>query len=489
MASEKNVEAQATVLEPPKWHRVGPISLPPFRSTLAQTCLIGFICFLVVGMFNVLGSIGGAGQLDATTADNSNTVLYALFAAIALISGPVCNYLGPKVTLAFGGVGYALYAASFWCFNHTANDGFVMFGGAACGVAAGLFWTAEGTILMSYPLEHQKGRYIAIFWAIWSMGAVIGSIIPTVDNWNQTESGSVKDGTYVALFILMMCGSIFALFLVRPSKVVRDDGSKVFLHTSTSIIQEMKNLPTALRREPYIMLFFPYAFCGLWYIPYQSNDYNSYFFNVRSRGFNSIWYNLATLVGAVVPGLLLDLKRFNRRTRAIGGWVFMFVMLNAILIAGVFPFRESHRGVPYDVMDSLDARSRAYVCLYFFYGFLDGAWQCYAYWIMGCLSNDPLVLSMYAAFYKVFGAAGAAIVFSLDANKKPYVDMFGSYWGLTAGALVCLLPLVLMRVTNHTEKIDDIDYAGAAGELPGAGVGEVVALSEFEKKDPNVLRE
>ena len=167
----------------------------------------------------------------------------------------------------------------------------------------------------------------------------------------------------------------------------------------------------------------------------------------------------------------------------------MFVMLNAILIAGVFPFRESHRGVPYDVMDSLDARSRAYVCLYFFYGFLDGAWQCYAYCIMGCLSNDPLVLSMYAAFYKVFGAAGAAIVFSLDANKKPYVDMFGSYWGLTAGALVCLLPLVLMRVTNHTEKIDDIDYAGAAGELPGAGVGEIVALSEFEKKDPNVLRE
>ena len=115
------------------------------------------------------------------------------------------------------------------------------------------------------------------------MGAVIGSIIPTVDNWNQTESGSVKDGTYVALFILMMCGSIFALFLVRPSKVVRDDGSKVFLHTSTSIIQEMKNLPTALRREPYIMLFFPYAFCGLWYIPYQSNDYNSYFFNVPGR--------------------------------------------------------------------------------------------------------------------------------------------------------------------------------------------------------------
>ncbi len=81
---------------------------------------------------------------------------------------------------------------------------------------------------------------------------------------------------------------------------------------------------------------------------------------------------------------------------------------------------------------------------------------------MGCLSNDPLVLSLYAAFYKVFGAAGASIVFNLDAQKKPYADMFGSYWGLTAGSLVILLPLVLMRVTNHTDQI-----AAASGATDG----------------------
>lgn len=157
---------------------------------------------------------------------------------------------------------------------------------------------------MSYPLEHQKGthilspeynympltsfvvlqgRYIAIFWAIWSMGAVIGSIIPTADNWHGNTSGTVKDGTYIALFILMICGSIFSMFLLKPSRVVRDDGSKVFLSKSTSIIQELKNLPAVIRKEPFIILFFPYSFCGLWYIPYQSNDYNAVFFNIRTR--------------------------------------------------------------------------------------------------------------------------------------------------------------------------------------------------------------
>ncbi len=178
---------------------------------------------------------------------------------------------------------------------------------------------------MSYPTEDQKGMlslwlylpnlslelgsYIALFWAIWSMGAVVGSIIPTVDNWNGNDSGTVRDGTYIALFILMMCGSFFALFLVRPSQVIRDDGTKVFLTQSSSLITELRNLPKALKREPFIILFFPYSFCGLWYIPYQSNDYNSYFFNVRSRVsrpcslFDCSWSQSLLLRGSTVFGI------------------------------------------------------------------------------------------------------------------------------------------------------------------------------------------
>jgi hypothetical protein len=66
--------------------------------------------------------------------------LYSVFAALALVSGSVCNYLGPKITLAIGGVGYALYTASFWCYNHTQNSGFVIFSGAMCGVSAAFLW-------------------------------------------------------------------------------------------------------------------------------------------------------------------------------------------------------------------------------------------------------------------------------------------------------------------------------------------------------------
>ncbi len=30
-------------------HKIGPITLPAYRSPLAQTIMIGFVCFLVVG--------------------------------------------------------------------------------------------------------------------------------------------------------------------------------------------------------------------------------------------------------------------------------------------------------------------------------------------------------------------------------------------------------------------------------------------------------
>ncbi|KIX01102.1 uncharacterized protein Z518_10168 [Rhinocladiella mackenziei CBS 650.93] len=456
--------------------KIGPIKLPAYRSPLAQTIIIAFVCFLVVGMFNVLASLGGAGQLDPTLSDQANIVLYAVFAGLALLSGSICNYLGPKITLAIGAVGYALYAASFWCYNHTQNSGFVLFAGAACGFSAAFLWTAEGTMLMSYPTEDQKGRYISLFWTIWSMGAVIGSIVPTAQNWSNTEAGSVNDGTYIALFILMLGGSVLAMCLVHPSKVVRDDGTKVYVVQHASLLQELKNVVKSVQVEPWIILFFPYSFAGLWYIVYQSNDYNAYFFNVRTRSFNSIWYNFAQMAAAGLLGLFLDIKYFKRRTRALLGWVIMFVLFNAILIGGIFPLRESSRDHPVGkVLDVTDSDAGGYIALYFFYGMLDGAWQCYAYWIMGTLSNDPLVLSMYGAFYKVFGAMGQAIVSSLDESKKPYTTMFGSYWGLTAGSLLVLLPLVLKRVTNTSKStiVDTTSSAtmiGAGGAQGGMGV-------------------
>jgi MFS family permease len=110
-------------------------------------------------------------------ANNANVALYSTFSVVGFFAGTFTNKLGIKLTLSFGGLGYFIYASSLLSYNHTQNDGFLIFAGALLGVCAGLLWTAQGAIMMSYPPEGSKGRYISWFWMIFNLGAVIGSLV------------------------------------------------------------------------------------------------------------------------------------------------------------------------------------------------------------------------------------------------------------------------------------------------------------------------
>jgi hypothetical protein len=148
-----------------------------YASPKVQLVMVSLVCFLCPGMFNALGGLGGGGQVDATVQDDANTALYSTFAVVGFFSGTFANRLGIRLTLSIGGLGYCIYAASFLSYSHTENRGFVIFAGAFLGVCAGLLWTAQGAIMMSYPPEGSKGRYISWFWMIFNLGAVIGSLV------------------------------------------------------------------------------------------------------------------------------------------------------------------------------------------------------------------------------------------------------------------------------------------------------------------------
>ena len=140
-------------------------------------------------MFNALNGLGGAGQLskNAYASDASNSALYATFAVVGFFAGTVTNALGIRLTLSFGGLGYCVYVSSYLCYNHTQNLGYVIFAGFVLGCCAGILWSAQGAIMMSYPPERLKGRFISWFWIIFNMGAVIGSLVSCCrQNTSQT---------------------------------------------------------------------------------------------------------------------------------------------------------------------------------------------------------------------------------------------------------------------------------------------------------------
>jgi hypothetical protein len=181
----RDVETAGDSRQPTGWKykriSVGPIKLPPYASPGTQLVLVAFVCFLCPGMFNALGGLGGGGQVDPTVANNAGVALNSTFSIVGFFAGTLVNRLGIKLTLSIGGLGYCIYAASFLSYSHTANAGFNIFAGALLGVCAGLLWAAQGTIMMSYPQESSKGRYISWFWMIFNLGGVIGSLVGGVE--------------------------------------------------------------------------------------------------------------------------------------------------------------------------------------------------------------------------------------------------------------------------------------------------------------------
>lgn len=93
------------------------------------------------------------------------------------MAGSIVNWVGIRLSIAFGGIGYCIYAISLLVSVHKHVPGFNIFAGAFLGICAGILWAAQGGIMISYPPEEKKGAYFAWFWGIFNIGGVMGSLV------------------------------------------------------------------------------------------------------------------------------------------------------------------------------------------------------------------------------------------------------------------------------------------------------------------------
>ncbi|KAM3077202.1 hypothetical protein ACMFMG_003333 [Clarireedia jacksonii] len=446
-----------------KQHKLFGFTIPWYASPQVQITMVGFVCFLCPGMFNALGGLGGGGRQDPTLADNMNTALYSTFAVFGFFGGTFINKLGIKVCLAFGGLGYCIYAISLLVSLHAHVDGFNIFAGALLGVCAGILWTAQGTIMVSYPYEGDKGKFFGIFWGIFNFGAVIGALIPLGQNIHNTEAGNVNDGTYIAFIILMFIGALLAMCLCNATDIVRPDGTKVVLMKHPSWKSEFTGLWETLRYEPMIILLFPMFWSSNWFYPYQQNAVNGAVFNVRTRSLNNVLYWAAQIVGAVIFGYGLDAGNFRRSVRAKAALALLFV-ITMVTWGGGYAFEKLYtrysvsKDANYVAVD-WTAGGKKFVgpmFLYIFYGFFDSAWQGCVYWFMGALSNSGRRSANYVGFYKGIQSAGAAVMWALDSRKTSYKGEFISNWVLLSASLIIAAPVIFLRIQDHVSVEDDL---------------------------------
>ncbi|KAI0785950.1 major facilitator superfamily domain-containing protein [Abortiporus biennis] len=421
--------------------------------------MLGFVCFMCPGLFNALNGLGGGGQLDSATSANANSALYATFAVAAFFAGSINNVLGSRLTLLLGSTGYALYISSYLVVNiHPNAGGWVIAAGSILGICAGLLWTAQGSLMLAYPAEHEKGKFIGIFWSIFNLGGVVGASVSLGQNFHSLAD-QVSNGTYIGFMVLTGMGVLIPLLMADPNKIIRSDGTKVTSPRHPSWKSELCGLWVALRTDPYIILLFPMFFASNWFYTWQFNDFNAALFNIRARSLNNLVYWLAQIVGSVSIGFLLDQRYISRRIRAFSGWMVLFVMVFVVHIWAYFYqrtyTRESVERAP--KIDIFDGIYPSHIMLYVFCGLLDSMWQTCAYWVIGAMSNDPAKLAHFTGFYKSIQSAGAAGIWRADAVKLPFMNLFLSTWVLLVAGLVFALPMIHMRVKDTTDGFDEMD--------------------------------
>ncbi|KAI0344178.1 MFS general substrate transporter [Trametopsis cervina] len=433
-----------------------------YMNTTTQIVLLGVVCFMCPGLFNALNGLGGGGQVDPTTSANSNSALYATFAFAAFFAGSINNVMGSKNTLLIGSVGYALYIGSYLAINiHPNLGGFVIAAGSVLGVCAGLLWTAQGSLMLAYPTENQKGKFIAIFWSIFNLGGVVGASVSLGQNFHS-EDNSVGNGTYIGFIVLTGIGVLIPLLMVDPRKMIRSDGTRVIVPHHPSWKTEFFGLWVALKTDPWIVLLFPMFFASNWFYTWQFNDFNGAIFNIRARSLNNLVYWLSQIVGSVSIGFLLDQQGLSRRLRAFSGWCVLVFMVFVVHTWAFFYQKEYTRELikspDYVKLDIFDGPYVGRIFLYICCGLLDSMWQTTAYWLMGAMSNNPAKLAHFTGFYKSIQSAGAAGIWRADAVGIPYLNMFISTWVLLVAGLVFALPMIHTRVRNHTDEDRDDLY-------------------------------
>ena len=357
--------------------------LPYYASPQFQIVYVACVCFLCPGMFNALNGLGAGGLVNAKVINKTNTALYACFAVVGFFAGSVANKIGYQATFAFGGLGYPLYSAAVLCYNHTENAGFLIFSGAMLGICAGMLWCAQGAIMMAYPPEGQKGRYIAIFWMIFNLGGVIGALIPLGQNIHSTTN-SVGDGTYAAFIALMACGWALTFGLCNPKFVRHFNGNKIVMMKNPTWQSEFLGMLNVLKTDWYIVFLFPYFISSNWFYTYHFQDYNLAKFNIRTRALNNVLYWSSQIVGAAIFGFALDQPRFKRslRARICLGTLFVLTM---VIWGGGYAFQRTYTrdevtATDYVKLDWTDSGYIGPMFLYMFYGFFDAIWQTSAYW-------------------------------------------------------------------------------------------------------------
>ena len=416
-----------------------------------QIIIISMICFACPGMLNALSGLGGGGKSSNESIEEANTAVAISFTLSSLFSVPIINTFGYKLAI-LAALTYALFVFSF-LFE---SDVLTVSAGIVLGIGAGFLWNIQASAMLSIPRESEKGLYFSIFWMVFNLGALLGSILPLVREWSSHTTTQVSIGTYIGFIVIMVTGSLLGFGLESPKKSSNQKSGGF-----ADIFQECKNI-IMLFFDPYMLILIPLMAGSNWFYTYQFNVFNNGgVFVLRARALNNSLYWFMQIIGSLFIGFLLDWPRLGkRRNRALITNVFILVFFSSLWIFCIFFqlgfTRESglllknHPNLQLDVFNHTYPK---YLALYGFFGMADSCYQGFIYWLLGSMTNCPQKSARLGGFYKFVQNAAAAVSAQLDVRGTPYLTQLIICFSISAVGLLLCIPLCT-TIADRTDNDD-----------------------------------
>lgn len=325
-----------------------------------------------------------------------------------------------------------------------------------------------GSIAMSYSEKHDRGSFIAMSVNLQAVGAAIGSIIPLIINRDRTDVAGVPTAVYIIFIALMGLACLLSFLLKPPSKIVRDDGTRLFTVKSRGWLEELKaNLEIFKDWRLAIMIpaFLP-SECFLIY----SGSVNAYHNDLRTRSLLSFLAVVIQVPCGFGLKYILDHKTRGRQKRALIGLAVVSIPLTAAWIWEIVRVRDyNRRDPPKHPLDWTEPRLAPTLILFAMTWVSSVLFQYITLYFLSALTNSPRKAAVYAVshfpvplhfpqpsradnslqgVYRSFLAAEEAICFGVDSLGMPYIKEAGTIFAFYAAGVLGFLYLAVFEVTE-----------------------------------------
>ena len=252
-----------------------------------------------------------------------------------------------------------------------------------------------GSIAMSYSEEQDRGSFITMSVNLQAVGASVGGLIPLLINRNRTDVAGVPTAVYVFILAMMGAACLLSFVLRHPSKIVRDDGTRLFTVKSRGWVEELKsNLEIFKDWKLLIMVpaFLP-SECFLVY----SGSVNAYHNNLRTRCLLSFMAVVIQVPCGYGLQNILDHKTWHRQKRALVGLAVVSTPLMAAWIWEMIRARDFDRHTPPTTpMDWSEPRFAPTFILFVMTWVSSVLFQYIILYFLSAMTNSPRKSAVYA---------------------------------------------------------------------------------------------